>query len=537
MNKNPYNGFINIYKENGYTSMDVCAKLRGILGMRKIGHAGTLDPMAEGVLPVALGRATKDVERIGDGTKCYRAVMLLGLETDTQDITGEVLRREELPELSKEEIEAAIASFVGSYEQLTPMYSARKVNGKKLYEYARKGIEVERKKKTVEIYDIDIEAIELPEVTFTVRCSKGTYIRTLCHDIGHRLGIPACMKELTRLSVGDIAISDALRLSEVEELRDEGRIDEKLWIASDCAVALGKFDGLHKGHREIIRRLRAEASRLGLRTCVIMLDVGESFISEREEIKAELLSLDIDYVLRLKLDKKLMSMTAEDFLKDILLGKCRMKLLCAGEDVSFGYKKEGDIAFLKSHEAEFGYSFIPVEKLRTEQGEAISSSLIRKLISAGGMEEAECFLGRPYSVSGTVVHGRHIGSSVLGFPTMNLEMPKELVCPPFGVYAVRLSFIGKDGTETESFDGIANLGLKPTVEAEDIYKNRIWLETFAFGYEGDAYGRSIRVSLLKFLRHERKFKDIEELKEQLLSKDVEAAKAYFIENKETKADG
>ena len=507
--------------------MDVCAKLRGILGMRKIGHAGTLDPMAEGVLPVALGRATKDVERIGDGTKCYRAVMLLGRVTDTQDVTGSTVSEHAVGAIQTGELKTAILGFKGSYEQLTPMYSARKVNGKKLYEYAREGREVERKRKTVEILDISIDDIELPRVTFTVTCTKGTYIRTLCHDIGERLGCGACMEALTRLSVGDIGIDTALRLSDVERLKAEGKIDSFIWVESDCAVALGKFDGLHLGHMEIIKRLKKEAAERRLRTCVIMLDVGDSFIFQREAIRSKLLSLDIDYVFRLKLDRELMAVSATDFLCRILKDKCRMKLLVAGEDVSFGYKKEGNADFLRTHEQEYGYEFIPVEKLRTEHGEAISSTLIRKLLFAGGMEEAAKLLGRPLCISGKVVHGRHIGSSVLGFPTMNLEMPGDVICPPFGVYAVRLSFLDKEGKETETFGGIANLGLKPTVEAEDIYKGRIWLETFAFSYEGDAYGRDISVSLLKFIRPELKFHSIEELREQLLDHDMQEARAYL----------
>ena len=159
--------------------MDVCAKLRSILKVRKIGHAGTLDPMAEGVLPVAVGRATRDIDRVGAQVKEYTAGMLLGTETDTEDITGIVLKSYGGPMPEASEVISVIMSFVGNYDQLTPMYSARKVNGRKLYEYARSGIEVERKSKRVEIYDIRIDSMELPHVTFTVQCSQGTYIRSL----------------------------------------------------------------------------------------------------------------------------------------------------------------------------------------------------------------------------------------------------------------------------------------------------------------------------------------------------------------------
>lgn len=211
-------GVINIYKEKGYTSHDVVAKLRGILKQKKIGHTGTLDPDAEGVLPVCLGGGTRLCDLLTDKDKTYRAVMLLGKETDTQDISGTVLR--EMPvAVTEEQVRTAAESFIGEYEQIPPMYSARKVNGKKLYELAREGKTVERTARPVKILELTIEEINLPRVTMTVTCSKGTYIRTLCHDIGQKLGICACMEELTRTRVGIFEIQDALRLSEVEELQ------------------------------------------------------------------------------------------------------------------------------------------------------------------------------------------------------------------------------------------------------------------------------------------------------------------------------
>lgn len=180
-------GILNVYKEKGFTSHDVVAKLRGITGQRKIGHTGTLDPDAEGVLPVCLGRATKLCDMLTDRDKTYEAVLLLGRVTDTQDISGEVLETRDTSGLSRESVERAIEGFVGRYDQIPPMYSALKVNGRKLYELAREGKEVERKARTVWIYGIDILEADLPRVRMRVQCSKGTYIRTLCHDIGEKL--------------------------------------------------------------------------------------------------------------------------------------------------------------------------------------------------------------------------------------------------------------------------------------------------------------------------------------------------------------
>ena len=210
------NGIINVYKEKGYTSFDVVAKLRGILKTRKIGHTGTLDPDAEGVLPVCLGKATKVCDLLSDKNKEYVAVMLLGKVTDTQDVTGTVL--EEHPvEVSEEQVKEAVLSFAGDYMQVPPMYSALKVNGKKLCDLARSGVTVERQARPVQIYSIEIIKMELPRVCMRVRCSKGTYIRTLCQDIGEKLSCGACMESLLRTKVSGFCVQDALRLSEIEE--------------------------------------------------------------------------------------------------------------------------------------------------------------------------------------------------------------------------------------------------------------------------------------------------------------------------------
>ncbi len=220
-----YNGVININKEAGFTSMDVVARMRGILRMKKIGHTGTLDPEATGVLPVCVGRGTKLVEKFMADDKVYRAVMLLGVTTDSQDMTGKVLT-ESAVQCAPADILSAIGSFVGGYDQLPPMYSAKKVNGKKLVDLARKGIEVERQPRFVNIMSINVEAVDIPRVTMTVTCSKGTYIRTLCHDIGQKLGCGAAMESLVRTRVGRFKLEDAVTLGELEKLRDEERLEE-----------------------------------------------------------------------------------------------------------------------------------------------------------------------------------------------------------------------------------------------------------------------------------------------------------------------
>lgn len=218
-------GIINVYKEKGYTSHDVVAKLRGILGQKKIGHTGTLDPDAEGVLPVCLGKATKVCDLLTDQDKTYHAILLLGKTTDTQDVSGEIVKEAEVTSSIKEVYEA-VQSFKGTYAQIPPMYSALKINGKKLYELAREGKTVERKAREVQIHNIKIHEIVLPRVSMTVTCSKGTYIRTLCHDIGEKLGCGGCMEQLLRTKVGDFYIEDSLKLEEIEILWDLGQLSE-----------------------------------------------------------------------------------------------------------------------------------------------------------------------------------------------------------------------------------------------------------------------------------------------------------------------
>lgn len=220
-----YHGIINVYKEAGFTSHDVVAKLRGILKQKKIGHTGTLDPDAVGVLPVCLGSGTKLCDMLTDKTKEYVAELRLGVTTDTQDMSGVVLTRNEV-NVSEEQVREAVNSFLGAYDQIPPMYSALKVNGKKLYELAREGKEVERKARTVQIEEIEILQMELPLVKMRVLCSKGTYIRTLCSDIGEKLGCGGAMQSLQRTRVGNFYIKDALTLSQIEKLRDEEKITD-----------------------------------------------------------------------------------------------------------------------------------------------------------------------------------------------------------------------------------------------------------------------------------------------------------------------
>ena len=209
-------GIIIIDKPAGWTSMDVCGKLRGILKTKKVGHAGTLDPMATGVLPVFVGSATKAVSFAESGDKEYIAGLRLGVTTDTQDTSGNVLAQRPVC-VTREALEAVLPRFTGEIQQIPPMYSAIKLNGKKLYELARKGETVERKPRTVNISELSLVGHDGDDFVLSVSCSKGTYIRTLCNDIGERLGCLACMSALRRTNAGRFDVRDAHTLSEIAE--------------------------------------------------------------------------------------------------------------------------------------------------------------------------------------------------------------------------------------------------------------------------------------------------------------------------------
>ena len=236
------NGILNINKSEGWTSQDVVAKLRGRLHIRRVGHTGTLDPMATGVLPVCFGKATRIIEYYDDDFKTYEAEMKLGMVTDTLDITGTVLETKPV-DVSEEDVIQAIDSFRGWITQIPPKYSALKVNGKPLYKYAREGVEVEIKSR--KIYVADIQAIEVNlgenRILFRVTCSKGTYIRTICDDIGKKLGCGGTMTALQRIQSGCFRVEDARTLPEILKMTDE-ELERCVVPMDETLVHLGRIE-------------------------------------------------------------------------------------------------------------------------------------------------------------------------------------------------------------------------------------------------------------------------------------------------------
>ncbi|KZS43701.1 pseudouridine synthase [Paenibacillus glucanolyticus] len=232
-------GILAVHKPAGWTSHDVVAKVRGILRMKRIGHTGTLDPEVTGVLPLCLGRATRVVEYLQELPKEYHAVLRLGYSTDTEDITGSVTETADEVHVTKNEAIEALQSFMGPISQVPPMYSAVKINGKRLYELAREGKTVERKSRTVTIHEIEMTDFdaegEYTDISFRVLCSKGTYIRTLCVDIGRKLGLPSVMVKLERTVSAGITEQQCLTLEQIEQFMKEGTLHTRL-IPVDQAI-------------------------------------------------------------------------------------------------------------------------------------------------------------------------------------------------------------------------------------------------------------------------------------------------------------
>lgn len=229
-------GIIIVDKPTGFTSHDVVAKVRKILGTKKVGHTGTLDPMATGVLVVCVGAATKLVEHFTAQEKSYEAKIKLGIKTDTADITGKVICKKEIPKLDTNEIKKALKQMIGKQKQIPPMYSSIKLNGMKLYEYARKGIKVEVEPRDIEIFSIDNIKLCGDEISYKVTCSKGTYVRTLCENIAEKLGTCGTMSSLRRTQNGKFAIENAVSLNEISEnniIEMEKLFDNKIIIKNN----------------------------------------------------------------------------------------------------------------------------------------------------------------------------------------------------------------------------------------------------------------------------------------------------------------
>ena len=526
-------GIINVNKEAGMTSFDVLRALKRILHEKKMGHAGTLDPMAEGVLLVCVGKATKLVDSLMSEVKIYRAELLLGVETDTEDSTGKLLLEEER-HVTEEEVLSAFQALLGKREQIPPMYSAKKVEGKRLYSMAREGIVIERKPSQIEIFSIELLSMTEPEafealpcsgkhqrIAFRVKCSKGTYIRTLCTEIGEKLGTKACMSALLREEVGEFQLKESKRLSEIEHDMKQGNLSSflkpALYSKVPTVLTFGKFDGVHIGHQKIFSSVFRISEEEGLRSAVL------SFTMEKDSFflqgRKDMLSTEDEHFTRLKnagfhevylypLTIEAARMSPEDFVRLILIEALKVKYLVVGTDCSFGYKGVGNVELLESLQEKYGFQLTVVDKVLTVNpaGEEVevSSSYIRKALEEGRVEEAAELLGREYSINGTVVHGKAIGRS-LSFPTANIFPKEGKLTPKEGVYYTRVMALG------EEYDAMTNIGRNPSISAE----NPLTIESHLLDFDRDIYGEKIRVSFVRRIREQKQFPNLEDLKAQL----------------------
>lgn len=291
-------GVLGIWKPSGWTSHDVVARARRLLGVRRIGHTGTLDPAVTGVLPICIGRATRLVEYLQEMPKTYEATMRFGLATDTEDLTGAVTAEADASHLTEEQMREAVQAFVGEIWQVPPMVSAVKVDGKRLYELARQGVTVERKPRRVTVHETKVLSVQAgcpqPEIRFTVRCSKGTYIRTLCSDIGRSLGVPAVMASLVRTESAGLSREDCVTLEEIPALLESGELagrvrpGDRLLTHFPRAVASADVSvAAAQGKKIAASQLEPAAERAGL--WVVARSDGQFLgIFERED-RSELL--------------------------------------------------------------------------------------------------------------------------------------------------------------------------------------------------------------------------------------------------------
>ncbi len=604
-------GFINLYKPKDFTSHDALNIVRRCFPGTKIGHGGTLDPAATGVLPVCLGRGTKLQDLVMGGDKAYETDVVFGVDSLSLDLSGDftVTDPDFVPDRAL--LEKVLAELTGAQLQVPPVISAIKRGGVPLYKRARRGEKVEAEARAIEIHEIILKDIFFDGARYRARiavsCSKGTYIRALGRDIGRAMGTAAVIDRLVRTRAGMFSLENAVTMEELKRrcdkgdfsfvmppeaaltscrrfelsdglelktIRDGGSIAAAGWEDGSAAVydpwgglfavgrvngeklrpevlfcaprrrkekmkvfggeaplpaglrtavVIGNFDGVHLGHAALIDRCVKEAERAGLFSLVMTFSPhpksffsGESYpaICSREEKIRHIDALGADGLLILPFDRAFADLSPEAFVSEILVNRLHCEKVFIGDDFTFGRGGAGNAAALKELAAACGIDVRVLGQLRF-RGEAVSSTRIKALLASGNVTEAGRLLGRAYSVSGEVVHGRELGRTI-GFPTANLELPAGRALPGAGVYVASVSHKGK------KYDAVACVGHRPTI-AEGQSPN---LEAHLLDHSADLYGETVTVTLISFLRGEKKFASVEELKAAIAA-DKEKAQSFF----------
>ena len=407
---NDINGLIILDKPKNHTSNDCLSIIKKILHPKKLGHTGTLDENATGVLVCLLGGSTRCQEYLmKTGDKIYEAELILGITTDTEDIGGKVINYDNAvcEKFDRNKLDEIVKSFIGEYNQIPPMYSAKKIGGRKLVNLARKGIVVDRKVCKVKINDITIKNCEdytfneykLKKINIKVNCSKGTYIRTLCKDIGEKIGIPSCMGNLRRTMTSNFSIENSVTLDEIKSLsenNDYSFIKPCYYMEDDSVLTFGKFETLHLGHQKIINQVVSGAKNMGLKSTVIIVgNNDDSKVLSREQRISKLKYLGVDNIINFELNDNNIKMKPETFVDEILIRQLKAKEIIVGADCRFGYKGMGDINLLNELCKKYDVEVEVVEKIKIEDTDKfISSTLVKEEYDKGNLDFVKKLLGK-----------------------------------------------------------------------------------------------------------------------------------------------
>ena len=407
---NDINGLIILNKPKDMTSNDCLSVIKKYIHPQKIGHTGTLDKNATGVLVCLLGIATKSQDYLmRTCNKVYKAELLLGIATDTEDFLGNIINKdfEKLDCIDYDFIKNIIKSFIGKYEQMPPMYSSKKVNGQKLLNLARKGIIVDRKIENLIINDIKVYDLvdynfknyNLKCVNIEVDCSKGTYIRTLCKDIGEKLGIPACMGNLCRIKSGEFSIENSINLEEIKikfTKDDYSFIKPCYFKEKETALTFGKFETLHLGHLMLIRDVVKYAKDNNmLSTVMIVGDNVDNDILTCDQRISKLKYLGVDNIINYHLDSINKNISAEYFVKEILSKQLKTKYIVVGDDCRFGANALGDKVLLSQLCDDLGIKLEIKNKLKLNNSNIdISSTLIKSEFKNNNIELVNKLIGK-----------------------------------------------------------------------------------------------------------------------------------------------
>ena len=612
-------GFINVNKPKDFTSQDVLNVIKRNFRGTKIGHGGTLDPGATGVLPVCLGKGTKLQDHIMGGEKTYIAEIAFGCDSPTLDMDGDYEICDKGFSLEAEDLLSILPEFIGEIGQVPPMVSAIKRKGVPLYKLARKGKSVELSPRTVTIYGIEVLAFgkrdDLPLVKLKIICSKGTYIRSLARDLGEALGTKAIVASLERVTAGDFSLAEAYTLAEIGDLAAKGdysfilpldyclknipavkcddiaavtqvlrgaatditanipagsevrlldfadnllalgevTAEQKVQprkvlytvrqrkkplqiidgefkeypFSQDTAVALGNFDGVHLGHRYLLEHMALEAENRNLTSLALtfsphprdFLTGGAHKYLQTKEAKARHIgAAGVDALWFMNFDASLASMSAQEFVDNIIIKKLRAKILYVGYNFKFGRGAENNAEWLRKYCAVRGIDVRVLEKI-TYTGIAVSSSNIKDFLCAGDMKRVNELLGYNFSLGGTVVTGRQLGRTI-GFPTANLDYSSSVLLPEPGIYITWAKYRG------QGHPSVTNIGNCPTV-GDNL---ALTVEVHILDDEPDIYGEDLEVVFLRKLRGEIKFLSLEQLKIKI-NEDAETARRFFAARK------